>query len=77
MQSLLIKTSHSYELRDKITYVVPKPNTEYLKKSISYQAVTLWNSVDKELKTTNSLARFKKAVKALYQLPYINYSACP
>ena len=72
MQSLLIKTSHSYELRDKITYVVPKPNTEYLKKSISYQAVTLWNSVDKELKSTNSLARFKKAVKALYQLPYIN-----
>ena len=72
MQSLLIKTSHRYELRDKITYVVPKPNTEYLKKSISYQAVTLWNSVDKELKSTNSLARFKKAVKALYQLPYIN-----
>ena len=26
----------------------------------------------KELKSTNSLDRFKKAVKALYQLPYIN-----
>ena len=33
MQSLLIKTSHRYELRDKITYVVPKPNTEYLPKN--------------------------------------------
>ena len=52
----LKKTSHRYELRDKITYVLPKPNTEHLKKSISYQAVSLWNSVDKELKSTNSLA---------------------
>ena len=71
MQSLLTKRSHRYELRDKISYVVPKPNTEYLKKSISYQAVTLWNSVDKELKSTNSFARFKEAVKALYQSSYI------
>ena len=50
MQFLLIKTSHRCELRDKITYVVPKPNTEYLKKSISYQAVTLSPAViDHEL----------------------------
>jgi hypothetical protein len=65
LQSLFIKTSHHYGLRHKITYVVPKPNTDYLKKSISYQAVTLWNSVDKELKSTETLARFKKSVKAL------------
>jgi hypothetical protein len=65
LQSLFIKTSHHYGLRNKITYVVPKPNTDYLKKSISYQAVTLWNSVDKELKSTETLARFKKSVKAL------------
>ena len=67
LQSLLVKTSHRYELRNKITYVVPKPNTEYLKKSISYKAVTLWNSVDKELKLTNSLVRFKTSVKALHR----------
>ncbi len=36
LQSLFIKTSHHYGLRNKITYVVPKPNTDYLKKSISY-----------------------------------------
>ena len=71
MQSLMTKTSHRYELRDKIIYVVPKPNTEYLKKFILYQAVTLWNSVDKELQSTNPFDRFKKAVKALYQSPYI------
>ncbi len=65
LQSLFIKTSHHYGLRNKITYVVPKPNTDYLKKSISYQAVTLWNSVDKELKSTETLARFEKSVKAL------------
>ncbi len=50
---------------NKITYVVPKTNTDYLEKSISYQAVTLLNSVDKELKSTETLARFKKSVKAL------------
>ena len=63
--SLFIKTGHRYELRNKMTYVLPKPNTDYLKKSISYQAVTLWNSLDKELKSTVSLAKFKKSVKAL------------
>ena len=65
LQSLFIKTGHRYELRNKMTYVLPKPNTDYLKKSISYQAVTLWNSLDKELKSTESLAKFKKSVKAL------------
>ncbi len=42
-----------------LNYVVPKPNTDHLKRSIPYQAVTLWSSVDK------TLARFKKSVKAL------------
>ena len=65
LQSLFIKTGHRYELRNKMTYVLPKPNTDYLKKSISYQAVTLWNSLDKERKSTESLAKFKKSVKAL------------
>ena len=65
LQSLFTKTGHRYELRNKMTYVLPKPNTDYLKKSISYQAVTLWNSLDKELKSTESLAKFKKSVKAL------------
>ena len=59
-----MKTGHRYELRNKITYVLPKPNTEYLKKSISYQAITLWNSLDKELKSTETFDKFKKSVKA-------------
>ena len=64
LQSLFIKTGHRYELRNKITYVLPKPKTDYLKKSISYQAITLWNSLDKELKSTETFDKFKKSVKA-------------
>jgi hypothetical protein len=39
LQSPFIKTGQHYELRNKMTYVLPKPNTDYLKKSISYQAI--------------------------------------
>ena len=64
LQSLFMKPGYCYELRNKITYVLPKPNTDFLKKSICYQAITLWNSLDKELKSTETFDKFKKSVKA-------------
>jgi hypothetical protein len=52
-------------LRNKMTYKLPKPNTDFLKKSISFQAVSLWNGLSLELKISRTFKEFKKSVKAL------------
>ena len=41
---------------------LPKPETEYLKKSLSYRGAKLWNSLPNELRVKESLAIFNKNV---------------
>ena len=68
LQSIFSKTDvHRYQLRNKMTYKLPKPNTDFLKKSISFQAVSLWNGLSLELKVkiSRTFKEFKKSVKAL------------
>ena len=66
LQSIFSKTDvHRYQLRNKMTYKLPKPNTDFLKKSISFQAVSLWNGLSLELKISRTFKEFKKSVKAL------------
>ena len=55
------KTSSSqhYNLRGSSTKLhLPKPKTEYLKKSLSYRGAKLWNSLPNELRQKESLAIF-------------------
>jgi hypothetical protein len=65
LQSIFSKNVHRYQLRNKMTYKLPKPNTDFLKKSISFQAVSLWNGLSLELKISRTFKEFKKSVKAL------------
>ena len=54
----------SYTLRDTTNKLaVPKPHTNYLKKSFSYSGATLWNSLPKELRQAKSLEIFKSGYK--------------
>ena len=46
LTSIVTKSNYTYNLRKKMTYMLPKPKTDFLKKSISYQAAVLWNSLD-------------------------------
>ena len=50
----------SYTLRDTTNKLaVPKPHTNYLKKSFSYSGATLWNSLPKKLRQAKLLEIFK------------------
>lgn len=54
----------NYNLRNSdINLSVPKPNTEYLKKSFGYSAAMLWNSLPTQAKQTKSLSSFKNMIK--------------
>ena len=44
---------------------LPKPRSDILKKSISYQAAALWNSLDNSTRAADSLPSFKKLIRSL------------
>ena len=60
--------SHSesvYSLRDFYGKLyVPKPSTDYLKRSFSYSGASLWNGLPESLRSVTSLAAFKTCLEA-------------
>ena len=55
-----------YNLRDsegKLT--LPKPNTNYLKRSFSYSGAKLWNNLPKCLRNAVSVNNFKQIIKKI------------
>ena len=66
LQSLFSQRRSVYNLRDsegKVT--LPKPSTNYLKRSFSYSGAMLWNNMLKSLKNVVSVNHFKRIIKNL------------
>ena len=42
---------------------LPKPNTNYLKRSFCYSGACLWNNLPQELKSVCSIGQFKRGIK--------------
>ena len=54
----------NYNLRNSEgKLALPKPRTNYLKRSFSYSRATLWNNLPNSLKTVGSIAHFKRNLK--------------
>ena len=52
-----------YNLRNSLNKVcVPKPRTDYLKRSFSYSGAGLWNSLPEQIRLAPSLKSFKVAL---------------
>ncbi|PFX24043.1 Nephrocystin-4 [Stylophora pistillata] len=52
----------AYDLRDSENKLnVPLPRTNYYRKSFSYNGATLWNSLPRDIRNTESLGLFKRA----------------
>ena len=61
VKQLFTKYNSNYNLRRKLTFTQPKPNTEFLQKSTCYKAITLWNqSVDNDTRAISSASMFQK-----------------
>ena len=45
--------------------VFPKPNTDFVKKSVKFVGASLWNSLDNNARLEESLVGFKSSVQEL------------
>lgn len=52
-----------YDLRGYKNLKIPKPRTEFKKKSLSYRGATTWNNMDVILKLANDVHHFKQLYK--------------
>ena len=60
--NLFVPRTPNYEFRNvKKKLLLPKPRTDYLKRSFSYSGAILWNNFHDEIRTLNSL-RFLREV---------------
>ena len=67
LRECYIKRSNvnEYQLRNsEINVVIPKPRTNYFKKSFLYNGGLTWNSISKEIRSATSLGSFKYKFKA-------------
>ena len=55
--------SEQLNLRDSFRKLnLPKPRTEYLKRSFDYSGALLWNSLPENIRATRSIGQFKKEI---------------
>ena len=60
LQDIFTPRASFYDLRDIAKkLLVPKPRTEYLKRSFGYSRAVLWNSLPPELRSAQTLPIFK------------------
>ena len=53
----------SFDLRDASQKLyLPKPRTDYLKRSFSYSGASLWNDLSEDMRTAKSLPNFKRSI---------------
>ena len=55
------RTPNYYFRNTKKKLMLPKPRTDYLKRSFSYSGALLWNNLPEEIRTSNSLGLFKRS----------------
>ena len=67
LQELFSSRNCQYSLRNSNGKLfIPKPNTDYLKRSFSYSGASLWNSLPESLRLSSSLSSFKGSLESLY-----------
>ena len=49
---------------------LPKPNSNYLKRSFCYSGACLWNNLPQDLKSVGSIGQFKRGIKNSRYLRY-------
>ena len=67
LQELFSGNKTGYNLRDSCGKLfLPKPRTEYLKRSFTYSGAKLWNSLPNIARNAKTKAHFKKELKNVY-----------
>ena len=68
LQDLFNKRSTNYNLRNSCGKLpLPKPRTNYVKRSFSYSRAQLWNSIPQDVGNIKSVGQFKREINRLFQ----------
>ena len=63
LHELFSERDTDYDLRDSFRKLnLPKPRTNYLKRSFSYSGALLWNSLPESIRAIRSIGKFKKEI---------------
>ena len=67
LQDLFIERSTEYNLRNSFNKLsLPKPRTNYLKRSFSYSGAQLWNSLPENIRKIKSTGQFKREIHHVF-----------
>jgi hypothetical protein len=67
LQELFSVRGIGYNIRNsEMRLNVPKPRTDYMKKSFCYSGAVLFNSLPQDIRKCQSLPQFKKAINKYY-----------
>ena len=71
LRTLFCFRKTEYNLRNnQFKLNLPKPRTNYLKESLSYDGALLWNSLPEEIRSLTVFPQFKKATNDYDAYPY-------
>ena len=70
LRHLWSKQISGYNLRRKNCLVLPKPNKDFVKKSLAFEGALLWNSLDNETRLEESLACLKSSLRSRRMLAH-------
>jgi len=67
-----VSLQHRYRTRlaSRSTFTLPKARTNYGKFSIRFAGAQVWNSIDENIKGTNSISEFKSKTKQFFLNSY-------
>ena len=63
MQNNLVHKETNYALRNAESFVLPKPQTNYCKRTFSYRGSKMYNDLPLNFRTPNTLTSFKNDLK--------------
>ena len=66
MNCLFVKYVSSYDLRRKMTFKLPRPRTDMIKKSCSYKSIIRWNALENQMRSICDIDAFKKSLKCIF-----------
>ena len=77
LQDLFSKRHTGYDMRDSLRKLnLPKPRTDYLKRSFGYSGALLWNFLSENIRAIRSITQFKMKIKDALKHPIPTRQSC-
>ena len=55
-----------------MTFKLPRPRTDMIKKSCSYKSIIRWNVLENQMRSISEIDAFKKSLKSIFKPHIVN-----